>query len=144
MVSVTKWMSGASIASSTRESYHLAGQISTGRARRAALPEPPPAPLHGPEPAYGEPQRVDAPDAHQPQGCREKACQHVRRVVDAEVEAREADEEHHGGPERHHRPARGAAQVVGQDQGERPVEADGDGGVAARERVAASRDRKST
>src|ERR687893_867034 len=139
MVSVTKWMSGASIASSTRESYHLAGQISTGRARRAALPEPPPAPLHGPEPAYGEPQRVDAPDADEPQGRREKACQHVRRVVDAEVEAREADEEHQRRSEQHHGPARGSAQVVGQDQGERPVEADRHGGVTARERVKARR-----
>jgi hypothetical protein len=139
MVSVTKCMSGASIASSTRESYHLAAEISTVGAGPAVRPEALPALLHGPQPADGEPERVDAPDADEPQGRGEKAGQHVRRVVDAQVEAREADEEHHRGPDQHHRPARGAAQVVGQDQGERPVEADRDGGVAAGKRVEARR-----
>jgi hypothetical protein len=33
-------MSGASIASSTRESYHLAGAISTGCVRLSADPSP--------------------------------------------------------------------------------------------------------
>src|SRR4028119_1514860 len=121
MVSVTKCMSGASIVSSTRESYHLAREISTVRPpdhRTGALPEALPALLDGPEPAGREPQRVDATDVDEPQGRREKAGKHIRRVVDAEVEAREADKEHHRGPDQYRRPARGAAQVVGQDQGQ--------------------------
>src|SRR5215212_9440259 len=91
--------------------------------------------LGRPQTPDGEPQRVDGTDADQPEEGGEVAGQHVRRVVHPKVEPGKADQEHHEYPQNSHGPAGCCTQPVRQDEREHPVEPDGDGGVAARERI---------
>src|SRR5215218_3911691 len=82
-----------------------------------------------------EPQRINTADADHPEGSGEVACQHVCRVVDAEVEPGKADQEYHEHPGDSNSPPRYSPQPVGQDEREHPVEPDGDGGVPTREGI---------
>src|SRR5215212_10886619 len=91
--------------------------------------------LGRPQTPDGDPQRVDGTDADQPEEGGEVAGQHVRRVVHPKVEPGKADQEHHEYPQNSHGPASCCTQPVRQDEREHPVEPDGDGGVAARERI---------
>src|SRR5918999_1563292 len=113
MVSVTKSMSGCRIASSTSRSYHLGGPQAPDR----------------------DPDHVHRPDADHPQGSGEEPGQHVRRVMDPEVEPAEADQEHKQHAASRNGPPRPPPQSVGQDERQRPVKPDRDGGVSAGERV---------
>src|SRR5918995_6112977 len=148
MVAVTNSMSGCRIASSTMRSYHLMTRmynvyppsivrnpkVKYAIHRGLVLPFAV-ARLGGPEAPDGEPQRVHGTDADQPEECGEVACHHVRRVVHPEVEPGKADQEHDGYPQDDHGPSRCPPQMVSQDEREHPVQPDGDGGVAARERI---------
>jgi len=88
-----------------------------------------------PYPAKVEIEEVEEPYGAHPHGRREKAGQDVRRVVDPEVHAREADEEDEDETAQHYRPAPETSQAPGGEQGQGAVEADGHGSVAAREGV---------
>src|SRR5918997_730106 len=131
MVSVTNSMSGCSIASSTRRSYHLETPMYNAYRLLCVVA----ARLGRPQTPDGEPQRVHGTDADQPEESGEVAGHYVCRVMHPEVEPGEADQEHHDYPRDGHGPPRPSPQPVSQDEREHPVEANGDGGVAARKRI---------
>src|SRR3954454_11453586 len=116
MVAVTQFMSGCRIASSTRGNYHLREIISRPCLSRIF-----------PETAQRPPEEVGYPDDADPEGRREEAGEDVRWVVNAQVEAREADEEDEDDASRDHCPAPKTPKAPGYEQGQRAVEADGDG-----------------
>src|SRR5215207_10986236 len=131
MDSVTKSMSGCRIASSTSRSYHLGDAISRSHRLLAAVP----LQLRGPEAPDREPDHVHRPYADHPQRSGEEPGQHVRRIMDPEVEPAEADQEHQQHAASRNGPPRQPPQSVGQDERQRPVKPDRDGGVSAGERV---------
>src|SRR5215213_6279883 len=147
MVSVTDSLSGCRIASSTMRSYHLETRmynIFPEAARNLKLKNAihqglvlsvAAARLGRPQAPDGEPQRVHSTDADQPEEGGEVASHHVCRVVHPEVEPGKADQEHDENSRDGHGPSRPPPLPVSQNEREHSVEADGDGGVAAWERI---------
>src|SRR5215207_10769364 len=135
MVSVTKSMSGCRIASSTSGSYHLGPTISRSHRLLAVVA----LQLRGPQAPDREPDHVHYSDADHPQRSGEEPGQYVRRIVDPEVEPAEADEEHQQHAAGRHGPAPKPSKPIGQDERQRPVKPNRDGGMSARERVESSR-----
>src|ERR687890_1001473 len=148
MVAVTNSISGCRIASSTMRSYHLMTRMynvypptpARNPKIKSAIHQGPSLPfaadrLGRPKAPDGEPQRVHGTDADQPEEGGEVAGHHVSRVVHPEVEPGKADQEHDEYSRDDHGPSRCPPQMVSQDEREHPVQPDGDGGVAARERI---------